>query len=157
METPQGPSTPPTPPPASPPPEPTPLTQEQAMAKVKPPAIALIVAAGIGMAYGLLMILLNALGMTAGTVAGANDPANVAATVVSGGAGIVMSMVGIAFGLVIIFGAIKMMQLQLWPLAIVASILAMIPCVSPCCLLGLPFGIWAIIVLANPQVKAAFN
>ncbi len=34
---------------------------------------------------------------------------------------------------------------------------AMIPCVSPCCLLGLPLGIWALIVLVKPEVKAAFQ
>lgn len=38
-----------------------------------------------------------------------------------------------------------------------AAILAMIPCVSPCCLLGLPLGIWALIVLLKPEVKAAFQ
>jgi hypothetical protein len=38
-----------------------------------------------------------------------------------------------------------------------ASIIAMIPCVSPCCLLGLPIGIWALVVLMKPEVKSAFH
>jgi hypothetical protein len=29
--------------------------------------------------------------------------------------------------------------------------------VSPCCFIGLPIGIWALIVLAKPEVKAAFH
>jgi hypothetical protein len=33
----------------------------------------------------------------------------------------------------------------------------MIPCISPCCLLGLPIGIWALVVLLKPEVKAAFT
>jgi hypothetical protein len=32
----------------------------------------------------------------------------------------------------------------------------MIPCVSGCCFLGIPIGIWAIITLGNPDVKVAF-
>ena len=38
-----------------------------------------------------------------------------------------------------------------------AAIVAMIPRISPCCLLGLPFGIWALVVLSNGTVKAAFR
>ena len=33
----------------------------------------------------------------------------------------------------------------------------MVPCISPCCLLGLPFGIWALSVLNKPHVQAAFK
>ena len=36
-------------------------------------------------------------------------------------------------------------------------IIAMIPCVSPCCILGLPFGWSALQVLNDPKVAAAFN
>ena len=38
----------------------------------------------------------------------------------------------------------------------VAAIIAMIPC-HGCCILGLPFGIWALVVLSAPEVKAAFH
>jgi hypothetical protein len=42
--------------------------------------------------------------------------------------------------------------------AILASIITAIPCLtSACCLLGLPIGIWALIVLFQPDVKAAFR
>ena len=38
-----------------------------------------------------------------------------------------------------------------------ATIIAMVPCISPCCLVGLPIGIWALVVLMKPEVKAAFR
>ena len=38
-----------------------------------------------------------------------------------------------------------------------AAIVAVIPCVAPCCLLSLPFGIWALVVLGDSSVKAAFR
>ena len=39
---------------------------------------------------------------------------------------------------------------------ITGSILSMIPCTSGCCLLGLVFGIWALVALGKPDVKAAY-
>jgi hypothetical protein len=37
-----------------------------------------------------------------------------------------------------------------------ACILAMIPC-SACCLLGIPLGIWGLVVINNPEVRGAFS
>jgi len=72
-----------------------------------------------------------------------------------------MDALFMAFGLAmsgfVLFGALQMMKAKSWVLALIASILAMIPCVSPCCLLGLPFGIWAVVVLVKPEVKQAFS
>jgi hypothetical protein len=56
----------------------------------------------------------------------------------------------------IIYAALKMKDLQQWGLAVAASILAMLPCVSPCCIIGLPIGIWCLVVLMRPGVKDAF-
>ena len=33
----------------------------------------------------------------------------------------------------------------------------MVPCISPCCLVGLPIGIWALVVLNKPEVKGSFH
>jgi hypothetical protein len=60
------------------------------------------------------------------------------------------------FGLLILVGGVKLMNLSGTGLPITASILAMIPCTSSCCcLIGLPAGIWALIVLNRPDVRAA--
>jgi hypothetical protein len=75
----------------------------------------------------------------------------------SGSLGLARHILDILVGLVIFFGALKMQKLENHSLAMLASILAMIPCVSPCCLLGLPIGIWAANVLSRPDVKSAFR
>ena len=58
---------------------------------------------------------------------------------------------------VTIVGSIRLMNLSGsgWPRA--AAILNMITCFSGCCLIGLPVGIWVLIVLSNPDVKAAMR
>jgi hypothetical protein len=56
---------------------------------------------------------------------------------------------------VILVGGIKLMTLGSPGLVYLASVLAMLP-LSCCCLLGLVFGLWAIIAMGNPTVKAGF-
>jgi len=74
-----------------------------------------------------------------------------------GSFGIASSFVGIIVAGFIIFAALKMKELNQWGLCIAASILAMIPCVSPCCIIGLPIGIWSLVVLTKDDVRAAFH
>jgi hypothetical protein len=61
--------------------------------------------------------------------------------------------------LITIFGGIQMCRGRSYGLSVTASILAAIPCLSPsaCCLLGMGIGIWALVVLFNPDVKASFR
>ena len=53
-----------------------------------------------------------------------------------------------------IFASLKMKRLRAYGLAVTASILAI---VSPACLIGLPIGIWALVVLSQGEVRAAFG
>lgn len=57
----------------------------------------------------------------------------------------------------VVFGAWKMKNLQSYGLAMTAAILSCIPCCGPCCCLGLIPGIWSLILLNRPDVKAAFT
>lgn len=56
-----------------------------------------------------------------------------------------------------LFGAIQMKNLRSYGWAWAAAIINCIPCYGSCCCIGLPLGIWAIIVLIKPEVKAAFG
>lgn len=59
-------------------------------------------------------------------------------------------------GILITAGAGCMLGRKLRGLAIAASIVAMLPCCSSCCL-GIPFGIWCLVVLANADVRETFS
>ena len=71
--------------------------------------------------------------------------------------GLIMGLFGIASGGVILAAALSMMRMRWYPLAIAGSVLAMIPVVSPCCLLGLPLGIWSLVVLLRSDVRRSFS
>jgi hypothetical protein len=64
---------------------------------------------------------------------------------------------GPILGLIIVIGAIKMLRLEAYGFALAVSVLAVIPCTSPCILPGIPIGIWALVVLNRPEVKEAFG
>jgi hypothetical protein len=74
-----------------------------------------------------------------------------------GSLGAASSFIGILVAVFIIFASLKMRELRQYELSIAASIIAMIPCISPCCIIGLPIGIWCLVVLLRPEIKAAFH
>ena len=53
-------------------------------------------------------------------------------------------------------GALEMIRMRSYPFALAAGILAVIPW-SPAWILGLPFGIWALTILAKPDVREIFR
>ena len=59
--------------------------------------------------------------------------------------------------LLIIAGSIAMMRRSAYPLAMTAAIAAIIPFCGPCVVVGIPFGIWALVLLSKPEVKASFT
>ena len=69
---------------------------------------------------------------------------------------VVGNILAIPFQVFFIFGCKKMMQLESKPVVWMMLILAVIPCCTPCCV-GLPFGIWGIVVMNDPIVKLAFK
>jgi hypothetical protein len=120
------------------------------------PAVLLMVSGGIG-------VLLRLAGMVGGGSSRqmmdqlARDP-NTAriAEMFSGPMNIVVNLIGVALSAFVIFGALKMRNLQGHGLALGAAIVSIIPC-SGCCCIGLPVGIWALVLLLKPEVKSQFQ
>ncbi len=69
--------------------------------------------------------------------------------------GVAAGVLQIATAALIILGAVRMRKLGSYGLAMTASILAMLPC-TYAFPIGIPIGIWALVVLTKPEVKAAF-
>jgi GYF domain 2 len=70
---------------------------------------------------------------------------------------IAANLLGLALSVLILMGAIKMKSLRSYEFSMTAAIVAMLPCVTPCCIIGLPIGIWALVVLRSPAVKSHFH
>ena len=72
------------------------------------------------------------------------------------GGGIFMNIINIAVSGFIFYGGLQMKDLKGYGLSMGAAIVAIIPCFA-CCCIGLPAGIWALVVLMRDDVKAAFQ
>jgi hypothetical protein len=112
-----------------------------AEAKLKIPAIGLLVAAGLNLSIGVLatiafmaIIFSHHSGAAEGKVF----------------VWIVLS----APSVLVLIGALRMLKARCYGLAIAACVLAM---VSPAFLLGIPFAIWGLIVLSQRDVREAFE
>jgi hypothetical protein len=135
--------------------------RQAALDAVKGPAIALKVTAVLGwiaIAVGLVWTVVRG---SSGAYTNMNsnlDPQMQKLIAgMSGTFGIVRDILAAAMGVLILMGASHMQNLRKYGFAIAATIIAMVPCVSPCCFLGLPFGIWALIVLNRKEVKSQFT
>ena len=148
---------PPPPPGASSPSSTSALPSAQAAQMVSGPAIGLIVTAALGALAQLGSIGMNVFGMSMSHNMGQQQPDAAWVNLLSGGMGIFFSIIGIIMSVVIFLGAMKMKKLESYNFALTATIIAMVPCLSPCCLLGLPIGIWALVILMKPEVKGAFQ
>ena len=71
--------------------------------------------------------------------------------------GILGNIVAILVGVFLLYAGLKIRKLENYNAGLIGSIIAMVPCISPCCLIGLPVGIWALVILNRPEVKSHFQ
>jgi hypothetical protein len=57
----------------------------------------------------------------------------------------------------VFWGALQMKRLVNFSHAKSAAVIACVPCLGPCCLLGIPFGAWGLTVLGQPEVWKSFK
>ena len=125
-------------------------------AQVSGPSIGLIITGVIGGLFSLFALIALGIGMSLGSL-WSTHRIDWYEDFYGGAIGMGSSFLGLLVALFIIYAAIKMKELKQWNVAVVASVLAMVPCISPCCIIGLPIGIWALVVLMRPDVKEAFS
>ena len=115
------------------------------------PAIGLMVAGGLSAVFTLFYLLIFAIGGTAAV----SDP-EVRDALPGIGLLLAFGLLKLVLDALTIYAGWQMRQLRGWTLGMAGSIAAMLPC-SVCCILGLPIGIWALIVLMDSDVKQMFD
>jgi hypothetical protein len=134
--------------------------REEALARVKLPAIILMVLAPISMfifafdgVFRVMNIMngfvppgmdLNAPGVQFGFTAGQYGF-------------LVVEILGFFLQVVVILGAYHMLTLKNRMLAKSANIISCVPCVTACCVFGIPFGIWGLVIVSDSAVSPYFE
>ena len=134
--------------------------RDAALQMVKGPVIGLKVTAIVGLVLVVVGFVVNVLTLSGyhfGMQQMYDPQVQKLFNTLGGGLGIVQNIIGGIVGVIVLLGAAKMQKLQNYQFALTASIVAMVPCISPCCVFGLPFGIWALVVLNKPEVKSQFS
>jgi phage FluMu protein Com len=119
------------------------LSPEQARSRVKPPAIALLIFSLLILAFAALFFVLTFVAM--------NDRDEEAA--------IGLAVIGVlvaASACIPAIGGLMMLSMRAWGLCMAVAVLSTFAGVMACLPLA-PFGIWALVVLLDSNVKAAFR
>ena len=138
-------------PPAGGPPGPSGTTAKDAL---NIPSILLMVGGALGALNSVYSLISG--GANPAAAQFANNPQVAQAMATAQKAGPVGAILGILTSAFVIFGALKMRSAQSFGLAMAAAIVAMLPCSCTCCI-GIPVGIWALVVMNKPEVKSSFT
>lgn len=127
--------------------------------KIKAPAIGLIVVGALNFALGLLSVLSGLLRLT-GIIPGDDVPTDEAERIgyFIGTFGVYgVALISLIVAPFMVYGAVQMLGGKRYKFAKTSAILAIIPFISCCFIIGIPFGIWALMVLSKPEVRAFFS
>jgi len=140
------------------------LGRAQALSAVSGPAIGLMVVSGLGILFSIFGMLSGILGFNntaeLDKLLSGQSPQTIQLieTMSSGSFSVFKGILDVALAGFILFGAIKMKKLESHGLCMAASILAVVPCCSPCCcVISIPIGIWALVIINRDDVKSFFT
>jgi hypothetical protein len=120
--------------------------RKQALAKLRGPSSGLLILSSAWILIGLLAIALGLLSLLDDSAGPLFD---------AFGFGQLIAV--LASNLFIAFGTFCMRQGRRYRIAFATAVLASIPVLSPFVWLGIPLGIWTLVVLRRPEVRAAFD
>ncbi len=137
-------------------------TREGAQRAVSGPAIAMIVCAVLGVLMAFASVGFSLL--WGGEVADFSKiPDDNARRILetwmgmSKGLGVFSSLLSLPWNGFILWSALKLQKLENYSVCLTGAILTLLPCFSGCCCISIPVGIWALIVLNKPEVRAHFR
>jgi hypothetical protein len=138
-------------------PTPSPTLMEVVKARVRAPAICLI-------AYGMFSMVASVItALTLVVLQGARlqlAPEHPLAAVLK----LVLSpdtffihFISFFANLTIVVGAVQMLYVKIRPMCFVAACVALLNFANPCCLIGIPIGMWSLVILLQSDVAKAFE
>jgi len=118
---------------------------ETAKPRLARPATALVAMASIQSVFPAILLVCGMVDLMAGRLSGTESLP------------LLIALAQISSLIVIAIGAAKMGFLESYAMGRTAAILACIPFVTPFVFIGIPFGVWSLRLLADPEIIRAFH
>jgi hypothetical protein len=133
-----------------------PLEQQSQPSRVAAPAIGMMIVSALSAIVSVVTIVLALLGtgLALPGLGGSGTMPGFGASIV---ANLSAGALGFALNLLSFGAAIQMRRLRSYSLCMAGSIAMLVPCGTLCCLANVGVGIWSLVVLADPTVKAQFR
>jgi hypothetical protein len=130
--------------------------------KLKIPAIGIITTGALGGLLSLYGVIATLLGSNKNTELPPGLPPEAAGFLKSYLAmmetfNLPLNLLELVMSVLTLMAGIRMLQRRSYGLVMTGVIIGMVPCLSACCCTGLPFGIWALVVLSNEEVRKSFH
>lgn len=130
--------------------------------KLKIPAIGIITTGALGGLLSLYGVIATLLGSNKNAEIPPGMPPEAAALLkkylsVMETFNLPLNLLALVMSVVTLMAGIRMLQRRSYGLVMTGVIIGMLPCLSACCCTGLPFGIWALVVLSNEEVRKSFH
>jgi hypothetical protein len=130
--------------------------------KLKIPAIGIITTGALGGLLSLYGVIATLLGSNKNTELPPGLPPEAAGFLKSYLAmmetfNLPLNLLALVMSVLTLMAGIRMLQRRSYGLVMTGVIIGMVPCLSACCCTGLPFGIWALVVLSNEEVRKSFH
>lgn len=126
--------------------------------KLKGPAIALLICGPLGILLLIVDLVARIINVNTGNIpVWGNAPGAAEGALIGVYVGMVFDVIAAICQVVVIIGAVSMLKARTYGTAMAAAVISVVPCLSSCCIVGIPFGIWALVVLNDTSVKAAFH
>ncbi|MCC7372304.1 MAG: hypothetical protein IT306_28070 [Chloroflexi bacterium] len=124
--------------------------QQDPAQPVSAPAIGLLVAGGLSLAGTVVWLIVL---LSASTLIFVSEDSKDALFGV--GLWVVLALLRVVLDGVTIYGGLQMRSLRNWNWSMAGAVAACIPCTF-CCVVSLPLGVWALVVLLKDETKALF-
>ncbi len=130
--------------------------------KIKVPAIGIITTGALGALLSLTGVITTLSGSNKNTEIPPGFPPEAAGLLKSyllamEPFNLPLNLLALILSVLTLMAGIKMLHRRSYGLVMAGVIVGMIPCLSGCCCTGLPFGIWALVVLSNAEVRKSFH
>lgn len=134
-------------------PDVTPLSDAELERRVSPPAIAMLVVS----ALSLLLLAVSIVSDPLRALCEACDIRLGEPHALVNAFDLLYRLFMMAVAAMVLIGSLQLLRRRSWVMGLTAAVLLLVPCLGPCCPLGMPIGAWALYVLLRPDVRQALE